>query len=467
MQIPLYRPLLYCLSFIFCLNAYSQDDSLRAKSIRELTHTLRNNYFDRAIAHEMADTITRRFEAGVYDTAYNMDEFFHLLTNDLRSICKDDHVLVRGQSQPYYDYSDFSDQPVPTKRMQRKTTSRLEKQRKYLMALLKKEAISIGEVKLVNENTGYLQVLDFYADPKKPQKITMKKAAAFLNGSHNLIIDLRRNPGGYARQMEYFISYFTPQKNTYLYLQSFAFRYDSAGVEKAFSYKYKVYSDSFINRSFFQPEIFVLIDVHTFSAGEGAAYLLKKIYPGVKIIGERTSGGFGSGAGFGWYRYFDAWIPNGRLIDEVRNIVINEGGIEPDIIVPADSAYDVAIRMANQVQPAGKNDTKYLAKMRREKPLSAAAFDLSRYTGNYLKAVVEEREGQLVLNYDKWAPVRLYPIETDVFSAPGLIREVRFFRTGDGVITGIRLEFSNTFKEIFLKRPVYKPESVLGVRSSK
>ncbi len=295
MKISLLRFLFYFLSFHFCVDSHCQNDSLRAKAIRDLSQAVRNRYFDKAVAFRMADKVEEQFRAGAYDTAYNMNEFFYLVTKDLRSVCDDDHVRVEASFTPYPDDRYYDSLNSLSKRQRKKSMARMKARIRAYNRTNEKEAFLLGDIIRMGDHTGYLQVLRLDGDPKRYEKYTLRKAASFLSGTDNLIIDLRGNSGGKLLQLRNFISYFITTPGSYLFLSSTEYRYDSLEYKKTFQLNDKYYSVSSIPRTFFQKKIFVLIDRYTFSAAEGIAYLLKKLYPNTMIIGEPTAGGTGCG----------------------------------------------------------------------------------------------------------------------------------------------------------------------------
>ena len=237
------------------------------------------------------------------------------------------------------------------------------------------ESKTINTYKILNENTGYLNVKDFVSDKMDFSNNVDGIFEKIHNDSiSNLIIDIRNNPGGNSELADYLISsiYSKPYKANskilikrseqyYTYMRgyfSWWFKPFLTFIKQINDYKQtpvgKVYEDikGFKNPTNipyrFKGKIYLLINSNTFSTALGFATVIKDYEIG-HIIGEQTKSEVNE---FGDIYPFD--LPNSGLwvwTSAKRYIrpsgALTKGGLKPDTYVEDlnDDILDYTIRM--------------------------------------------------------------------------------------------------------------------------
>jgi C-terminal processing protease CtpA/Prc len=86
--------------------------------------------------------------------------------------------------------------------------------------------------------------------------------------------------------------------------------------------------------------LYILTGQQTFSAAEEFAYNLQALGR-AKVVGERTGGGAHPGRTHRIINQFEVFIPNGRAINPITKTNWEGVGVEPDIEVSQDNAFDL------------------------------------------------------------------------------------------------------------------------------
>jgi C-terminal processing protease CtpA/Prc len=102
--------------------------------------------------------------------------------------------------------------------------------------------------------------------------------------------------------------------------------------------------------------LYVLTAARTFSAGEGAAYLLQERRR-AEIVGEQTAGAANPGRPYPVNNRFEVTVPNGRVRSAVNGSNWEGRGVMPDIAVPESDALRTAhLRALRRLAAAAAGD---------------------------------------------------------------------------------------------------------------
>jgi len=91
--------------------------------------------------------------------------------------------------------------------------------------------------------------------------------------------------------------------------------------------------------------VFVLIGEETFSAAEEFAYDLQALGRGT-LIGQRTRGGAHMSVWVPVTPHFDVSVPYARALNPITGTNWEGTGVQPDVEVPAEAAFDRACELA-------------------------------------------------------------------------------------------------------------------------
>jgi hypothetical protein len=214
-----------------------------------------------------------------------------------------------------------------------------------------------NEINFYNNNTcAILSIKSFYDDKKLGAFLAQAFDSIAANKCHNLIIDVRDNPGGRSRSVDSLMNYLTDQH--YSQYASIGIRISDeikSHYQKKKPQSYKLIANSpknttyFINdsllkhiptpkKSFFNGNLFILVNERTNSAASTFAGLIKEKQLG-KIVGRKPTGGT-----IRYYGDFLAFkLPNTKLefVVSPKTFVQYGGkdlnnGVMPDIVIKND-----------------------------------------------------------------------------------------------------------------------------------
>ncbi|HEX7077248.1 MAG TPA: S41 family peptidase [Candidatus Eisenbacteria bacterium] len=319
-MLALYALLLLALSFL-AASARADDDmpvdaAMRAAVVDSTARFVRDNYVDSLAGVRLSDAVRRARAAGRYERCATASALCDSLTATLQSVVRDPHLHV-----------DYSVRPRP---MAAGTGEPSPEERARQDAESGRRNFGFARVERLPGNVGYLDLRRF----ERPDLAgaTAVAAMALLQGSDAVILDLRKNGGGYGEMGMLLASYFfgwdpihlsdvidRPERVT---MQQWTFPYVPgsrlAGVD-----------------------LYVLTSRRTFSAAEGLTYALKNRGRAV-IVGERTRGGAHPVLIRQVNEHFAVFVPRSRVVDAVTGTDWEGAGIAPDVEAPAERALDVA-----------------------------------------------------------------------------------------------------------------------------
>ena len=93
--------------------------------------------------------------------------------------------------------------------------------------------------------------------------------------------------------------------------------------------------------------VYVLTSNNTFSAAEEFCYNLQNLKRDV-IVGEVTGGGAHPGDDHVLNKELCVFIPHGRAINPISGTNWEGVGVRPDVEVPSEKAFEVAIDLASE-----------------------------------------------------------------------------------------------------------------------
>lgn len=310
--------LLICL-LLFAGIILAEDINSKAKeqAINSISELLQKNYVFEDVGIECADFIKSNFKDGKYNSIRSYEDFAEQLTKDLQTISKDKHMRVR--LAPAGPGPEQAGNPE---------IQRIERRIK-----MKESNKGFRKVEILDGNIGYIDMRGFvnYNFAKE----TGAAAMEFVQNSDALIFDMRKNGGGDPAMVQFICSYLFDKKT---HLNSLYYRQTDETTEFWTL-------DNIPGKKMPAIPVFVLTSDYTFSGGEEFCYNLKT-RKRATLIGETTGGGANPGGMFPVNAKLGIFIPTGRAINPVTGTNWEGVGVEPDIKVNADEAFDVAIEKA-------------------------------------------------------------------------------------------------------------------------
>jgi len=361
-----------------------------------------SNYIHPDIAVKMIERLHEQNNEGKYEDIDDVEQFARALTKDLRTASKDLHVSVRMNFDP----------PPPE-------TASTEEKQKWEQAVVERgrqENFHFKKVENLSGNVGYLR-FDQFDDPRYAGD-TAVAAMNFLANCDALIIDLRHNGGGHSTMEQLLLSYFFDEP---IHFSSYEKR-DKEVIEQDWTMAHVP------GPKLLDADLYVLTSTdYTFSAAEGFAGALKN-FDRATIIGETTSGG---GHCIDFY-YLRDWnlelrVSIGRAYNPTTGQDVEVTGVEPDIKVSSDKAFDTAYALAlEKLCEKSDGERKRQLKWKSEYHqalANPAAVDnevLKSYAGEYAPARVRYEKGELlVLEPGTNEYKRMFALSETVFVVDG------------------------------------------------
>lgn len=266
-------------------------------------------------ATEASIAIRGRIADGLYDGLDEAD-LCDRVTADLQAICNDKHLRIRIRAG---DLRDVMTEPELE-------AAEWEQQRlnNYGIAKVERLAGNVGLIDLIG-----------VTDPPRGWR-AIAAAMQLVSNTHALIFDLRRNRGGSPDGVQLWHSFLFPDSETLLNTI-----YDGeSGNTRQYWTLASVPGSRYLDRP-----VFLLTSGVTFSAAEEFSYNLKALKRAV-LIGETTRGGAHPTTIVPLTATIELTVPIARSINPVTGTNWEGVGVEPDIAVAADLAYDVAYKQA-------------------------------------------------------------------------------------------------------------------------
>lgn len=443
------------------LNSSAQDDRFRTKFINSVSNVILSSYYSKERATRMVDSIKTKFKEGGYDSLLWDDEFAFEVSRDLRRMSGDLHFnLVPPHPRAKRDSiilkaSEGWSAKKRDKfiRKKRRSWAKFEKTFKERTS---EDMFDYGEIKILPGNIGFVEIRDFgntsYIKKQNKGRIRLSSVISFLKNTDALIIDLRNNQGGAVIQAAYFCSFFSKKFADYFITTNDVYRWDSSGTEKEYRSMKRIYTANNFNATYEQnKKLYLLCSKKTFSAAVIVMYKLKGYFKAVTIVGEPTPGSGYAHVGYDFAENFEGVIPTSKITDEFYGRDFSEKGIEPDLVVPADSAFNVAYRVATQSMRKISGRTRYYSKSEKPSVVDQKLDELYRkYEGDFRKVQVVFKDGKLLMVYDFFTTYNLQPVSEYHFITPGF-ESISFSRNEAGEITGINIKMPDGYTEKFRK----------------
>jgi len=357
----------------------------RQEIVAKLGEALRQRYVFPDVGERMAAKIDAALAAGDYDGLTDPGAFATRLTGDAYAIAHDKHLRI----------STMFAQPVAG-----------------AVRMPLAESGIVRADKLAG-GIGYIEVVGFPSPAAfKP---VADKAMASLAGSRALIIDVRRNGGGFPEAVAYLTSFLVAPD---LPLNDIISR-----VENTNSFTRTSYRSVPTPVSFAGVPVYILTSGRTFSGGEGFAYEVQA-QKRATVIGEATGGGANPVGMLTLAHDFNVSLPFGRAENPVTKTNWEGSGVQPDVKVPAADALATALERAGQ-KPVGDIEAASLQRVfaPRATPMPGSETTLRSMLAGYASGK---------LDYDVMTPelaartrAQLPALQAQ-FSALGALQSVKF-----------------------------------------
>ncbi|MEV8510232.1 S41 family peptidase [Actinoplanes sp. NPDC051475] len=353
------------------------DDVRRDATLRDIAELLRERY----VMPGAVPGIVERLEAGARARRYDVGEpalFAEIVGSDLRETSRDKHLGVR------FDPAANAALRAPGRRPGQLDEAALEAVRRIHYGLV--------EQRLLEGNVRYLRITDFDWVPGSTD-VAYDSAVRFLRDADAVVIDLRGNVGGEPLAVQYLVSHFLePDVPVMTFVE--------AGSETEDRSLTSLPAGRLVGMP-----LYVLIDGHTYSAGEAFAYHVREFGLG-EVVGETTAGAAHVNERLPVGSEFVLSVSYGRPVHPVTGTSWEGTGVTPTVEAPAGEALDVAHALALERLAAGAPSEELRAEYlwarvaveaRRSPPAPPDEATLASHAGFYGPADVVLKDGRLWL----------------------------------------------------------------------
>ncbi|WP_165497644.1 S41 family peptidase [Pseudoduganella albidiflava] len=302
----------------------------RAVIVRTLAAKLNANYIEPAVADRVSRAIARKNAEGGYGSTASAQAFSEALAKDLRDLSGDLHFGARVDER-FRERGTDADVP-----------SRAEMDEARAQTL--QGGYEIQKVERLPGNVGYIELRGFGAPEFVGPAYTA--AMSLMMGTDALILDLRRNGGGFAASVAYLMSHFFPPGDV-RHLNDMYYRPENATTQ--------FWTVRSVAPRYDKP-VYVLTSARTGSAGEECAYDFQTQQRGT-LVGETTAGAANPPCPFSVGHGIVVGIPAGRSINPITKTSWEGVGVKPDIAVPAAQALQAAhVAILRNLVSSAKDD---------------------------------------------------------------------------------------------------------------
>ena len=323
----------------------------RREVIAQLAAKLESTYVNPETGARYAAMLRARLAQGAYDDLTDAGVLAAKLTADLQAVEPDGHLRVALESELQMgprrvrrDPAHAPEGPAPAENFRPRT-----------------RRPPMEDEKWISEGVAYVRFNEFPSTPESVAAVDrfMQDHAT----ARAIIIDARTLRGGSIGEMTVMLPYLYGRETTLVAMDVSSRIANSRGplpedspamravkAPPGISRREHFVLPHSTEHRLFAAKICYLISPGTASAGEHLALAFKRTHRAV-LIGEHTAGAnhFGGFEPLG--QGFAVFLPVGRTIDPDTGKDWEGAGIEPDIIVPADQALDVALRRLANNEP--------------------------------------------------------------------------------------------------------------------
>jgi C-terminal processing protease CtpA/Prc len=300
------------------------DPTTCAEVMNALIARLHAHYVFPVVAEHIGAELRQQLATGMYASATTAQAFCTALTEILQTVGHDKHLNVRYSSEAH---PPTKDEPGGTDTLAEEVAWRETYREEARL-----HNYGIARVERLPGNIGYFDLRGF-EDPAVGGEAAVA-AMTLLAHTSALVIDLRQNGGGWPEMVALLTTYLFDQEIVHL---NSLYARQGDKTQQFWTLPY-VPGSRFGGKK----PVYVLTSNRTFSGAEEFTYNLKQLKRAT-IIGETTGGGANPGDWFALTPHFAVFIPTGRAINPISQDNWEGSGVVPDIAVPQEDAFDVAL----------------------------------------------------------------------------------------------------------------------------
>lgn len=385
--------------------------SQQSAIIDSLCFKLEKLYPVHEIGEKTGKGIRKNFDSGKYSDYTLPAEFVQHLNDDLQSLSKDGHLGI------IYD-------SVMSAELQKEKVSG-EKEKSYADLIAESERwnnYGFKELKILEGNIGYLDLRMFFSI-----KYAGETAAAVMNFFSNcngLIIDLRRNGGGWDEMVTFLAAYFIDNA------EGIIFNITRSTLDS--SYFASVPSAYVPGKKLTNIPLIILTSKSTASAAEAFTNIVKHFSKNTQVVGETTAGAENPVESIVLFGGYVIQMPVWQKIYSYDKTGWEGIGVKPDLEVKSDDALNVAhLNLLNKLKEETIDETiknKYQWYIEGvnalNNPVKVKKDIMLAYSGTYGNRKIYFENDDLYYQYKGRSKRKMIPISDEYY----LIKDIDSYR---------------------------------------
>lgn len=355
--------------------------------------------------------ILKNYEVGKYSNYTLLPEFIQHLNDDLQFSSKDGHLGI------------IYDSTMASELQKEKDTG--EKGKSYADLTFESERwnnFGFKELKILEGNIGYLNLQSFFS--LKYAGETAVSAMNFFSNCNALIIDLRKNGGGWDDMVTFLASYFINNDDDII----FSIMHSTLDS----SYFASVPSIYVPGKKLTDISVIILTSKSTASAAEAFTNIMKHFSKNTFVIGETTAGAENPVDHIVLFGGYILRIPTWQKIYSYDNSGWEGTGVKPNIEVESDTAFNYAHmyllhKLKEETTDAAvKNKYQWYIEgiNALNNPISLSENIMQSYSGKYGNRKISYENNNLYYQYKGRTKRKMIAISKEYF----LIEGYDFFR---------------------------------------
>lgn len=296
------------------------DNHYKKEVIEKVSELIEVFYIYPEIAKKTNDYLYEKYKAGHFDSCKDNESFAKSLTEIVQSINKDKHMRIMANN--FFEGQENT--------LERKAAQRMDQINAY-----KKYNHGFKEVKLLEDNVGYLDLRGF-AQLERGREIA-DAYMKLLSQADAIIIDLTNNGGGDPAMVQYLCSYFFDKK---LHLNSLYYR-EGNRTDEYWTL------EEVGGKKLAEIPLFIMLGKETFSGAEEFSYNMQT-QKRATLVGQTSAGAANPGRTIGINEYLAVFIPTGRPINPITKTSWEAVGVQPEIHSKKEETLAKALSLAQK-----------------------------------------------------------------------------------------------------------------------
>ena len=400
-------------------NALSEEK--QKELIKAVCEKLEKLYPFPEVAEKTSQLIYRNFKDGKYSKFVSPGEFVQHLNLDLEALSNDEHLGLFYNPQMAAEIKERESKGVDDS---------------YAASAVEAEQwnnFGFKELKILEGNIGYMDLHVFFA--VKYAGETAIAAMNFFSNCNALIIDIRKNSGGWDDMVTFLSSYFFDTDDAII------FNISHSTLDSTY---YSSMTSSYVpGKLLADIPLYILTSKSTASAAEAFANIMKNLKGNATLIGERTAGAENPVEHLVICDNYILRIPCWKKIYSNINAGWEGVGVAPDIEVASEKALNVAhmeaLKKLKEETTNEKIKDKYqwaIDGVRAiNNPLYVNDSILQSYVGKYGNRNIYFENKKLCYQYKKRSKRIMFAITEEYFLVEGYdFFRVKFIKEKDTVV---------------------------------